>query len=148
MHTTNRILSLCIAVLIPLSAAAKKPTAGGCEILVAPQVDPDVPFTVTVVKTPSYPGQWFAPTVSVELTTPVDPSLLGPNTYVQTIAQQIDGLGGSNDATSTFIIPISPNLDLTGTVTIEATVSEARNSRRPNSRQVVQSTCTADTTLM
>lgn len=146
MHMRNRILSLCIAVLIPLSAAAKKPVDGGCEVLVTPQVDPDVPFTVTVVKTPSYPGQWFAPTVAVEVTSPVDASLLGPNTYAQTVTQQIDGLGGSNDATSTFVIPVTPNLDVTGTVAIQATVSEPRNRR--SNRLIKQATCTADTLLM
>ena len=137
------MMSICMAFLLPMSAAAKKPQPDGCEILVATTVDPDIPFMVTVARSPSYPGQWFEPTVSVEVTAPVNDALLGPNTYTQIVVQTIDGLGGSNDATATFIIPGFPNLDLTGAVDVFATVSEPVNRGKS-----IETYCEAVTAFM
>ena len=133
-----------MALLLPLSAAAKQPVPDGCEIVVAGRVDPDVPFTVTVIRSPAYPGQWFQPTVSVEVVAPVDAAVEpGPNTYSQSVVQEVDGPGGSNDATATFIIPAFLNLDFTGAVTVFATVSEQVNKGKS-----IETFCEAVTSLM
>jgi hypothetical protein len=136
-------MSLCLAVLFPLAAPAKQPVADGCALLVAASVAADVPFPVTVTRLPAYPGQWVAPTVTVEVVAPVNDALLGPNRYSQTVTQEIDGLGGANDATATFLIPAFPNLDLTGTVSVYATVSEPVNRGKS-----LETFCVAETSLM
>ena len=144
MRMKTTMMSVCMALLIPLSAAAKQPAPAGCEVLVSAMVNPDVPFTVTVARSPAYPGQWFSPTVTVEVVAPViGTSLLGPDSYSQTVTQTYTGLGGSNDATATFIIPVFPNLDITGAVNVYATVSEPVN--RNKSRE---SSCEAVTAFM
>lgn len=143
MRIKTTIINIGMALLIPLSAAAKQPVAGGCEILVAPSVNPSIPFTVTVAKSPTYPGQWFAPTVSVEITVPVNPDITpGPNSYSQTVTQAIDGLGGSNDALASFIIHAFTNLVFTD-VGIFATVEETLNKNK----QSITATCNAMTVL-
>ena len=144
MRMKTTMMSVCMALLIPLSAAAKQPAPAGCEVLVSAIVNPDVPFTVTVARSPAYPGQWFSPTVTVEVVAPViGATLLGPGSYSQTVTQTFTGLGGSNDATATFIIPVFPNLDITGAVNVYATVSEPVN--RGKSRE---SSCEAVTAFM
>lgn len=140
MRMKTRLMNVCMALLLPLSAAAKQPAPAGCEVLVSAIVNPDVPFTVTVARSPAYPGQWFSPTVTVEVVAPVNgTSLLGPDSYSQTVTQTYTGLGGSNDATATFIIPVFPNLDITGAVNVFATVSEPvnRNKSRDSSCEAV-----------
>jgi len=144
MHIKTMIINICMAVLIPLSAAAKAPAPAGCEILVAATVNADVPFTVTVARSPTYPGQWFSPTVTVEIVAPVTgATLLGPNSYSQTVTQTFTGLRGANDATATFIIPVFPNLDITGVVNVFATVSEPVKRRKSR-----ESSCEAVTAFM
>lgn len=144
MRLQTMIITICMALCIPLSAAAKQPAPAGCEVLVPGKVDPAVPFEVTVARFPAYPGQWFSPTVTVQVVAPVvGATLLGPNSYSQTVTQTFTGLGGSNDATSTFIIPVFPNLDMTGDVSVFATVSEPVNSRKS-----IESTCAATTSFM
>jgi hypothetical protein len=143
MRIRTLLVKLCLALLIPASAVAKQPVPDGCEILLATRVDPDVPFTVTVTRSPAYPGQWFSPTVTVEVVAPVDAALLGPNSYSQTVTQTVDGPGGANNATATFVIPGFPNLDLTGTVAVYATVAEPVNRGLS-----LETFCTATTTLM
>jgi hypothetical protein len=117
-------LSLCMAVPISLSAAAKAPVAVGCEVLVADTVAAGAAFPVTVARSPSYPGQWFSPTVTVEVVAPVVAAAPGPDSWSQTVTQTFLGLGGSNDATAIFFVPELLNIDRTGVVEVFATVSE------------------------
>lgn len=143
MILKNKILCFCTALLLPISAIAKQPVEGGCEILVSSSVNPSIPFNVTVVKSPTYPGQWFAPTVSTEIVVPVNADISpGPNDYSQTVVQAIDGLGGSNDAVASFVIPAFTNLKFS-TVNIYASVSEPLNK----SKQTVTAYCQASTLL-
>lgn len=146
MRYRTAILNICLALLIPLSAAAKPPKGpvpGGCELLLAPAVSPGIPFTVTVVRVPSYPGQWFAPEITVEISVPVNPDITpGPNSYNQSVTQRIDGLGGSNDATADFVIPSFTNLVFED-VNVFATVSEPVRKNKLS----VLATCEAVTSL-
>jgi hypothetical protein len=130
MNIKSTSLLFLIVSLLSLSAAAKQPVTGGCSILVAPTVNANTPFTVTVAKSPTYPGQWVAPSVTVEMTVPVDATIMpGPNSYSQTVHQTIDGLGGSGDAEAVFVIPAFANL-LFQDVGIIATVTEPLNKTR------------------
>lgn len=60
------ILALCSALLLPGLAMAKKPVADtvGC-VMFPPTIYTGFPFTVKVVRDPSYTGVWSQPTVDV-----------------------------------------------------------------------------------
>lgn len=145
MRAKTTVISLCVALSVPLSAAAKPPVAGGCEVLVPGAVTTMTEFLVRIAKAPSYPGQWFAPEVSVQITLPVAPGVpLGPNSYRQSVTQTVDGLGGSNDADAFFVIPVLPNLVFGNQIAVAATVSEPLNK---NGKLVETATCEAVTVL-
>ena len=133
MRIKTTIISICMVLLISMSAVAKQPAADGCNILVVlpnqgTGVVANKPFEIKVIQSPSYPGQWFSPTISVEVIVPIDNAImLGPNTYSQTVIQSVDGPGGSNIATATFVIPPLTNLDVNGDIYVFATVSETVN---------------------
>jgi len=64
MRIRNIILAICLAVLMPGMAAAKRPQAApepGCDILVDKVVYKNTPYAVKVVRVPSYPGAWRNP---------------------------------------------------------------------------------------
>jgi hypothetical protein len=143
MRKKYTLLMLCLVVLVPLSASGRQPVPDGCKLLVPASVNADAPFNVTVARSPAYPGQWVSPTVSVEVVVPVNDALLGPNSYSQSVTQTVDGPGGSNTATATFIIPAFPNLDLTGDVNVSAVVSEPVNRGK-----TLETYCTAVTAFM
>jgi hypothetical protein len=130
MRIRIAMMNLCLAVLLPLSAASKPPVAAACEVLVPDTVTPGVDFEVTVARSPSYPGQWFSPTVTVEVVAPVIATVLGPNSWSQTVTQTFLGLGGSNDATATFFIPAGLSVDMAGGLNVFATVSEPINKNK------------------
>jgi len=131
MRVKITVLSVCVALSVPLSAAAKPPVTGGCQVLAPAIVNPDIPFGVTVARAPSYPGQWFAPEISVQITVPVEAGVTpGPNSYSQTVTQTVDGLGGSNSAEATFVVPSVTNLIFGDEVKVTATVSEPLNKNK------------------
>lgn len=123
MRVTTTVLSICMALLIPFSVAAKKPESEVCNIAV---VYTDLAFEVRV--RPSS-GQWFQPTVSVEMVLPLM-EFSTPGTYSQIVTQEFDGLGIPNNALAFFAIPPETrylNVDLMGTFNVFATVSEPVN---------------------
>ena len=126
MRIIAAIFKLGLMLLLPLSAMAAKPEPAGCAILLNSDVYIDAPFSVTVVRVPRYPGQWFSPTVTVEVVAPIyqPASKLGPNRYTQTVSQTFPGLGGANKAETTLFIPSFTNLDTAGILQVYATVSE------------------------
>ena len=149
MSNKKALAGVCLALLIPLSAAAKPPrlVADGCMVFVAGGVNPEIPFTVTVSKLDKYPGQWVSPEVSVEITVPLydplPPGTTNPNpvSYKQSVTQAFDGLGATDDADALFVVPILPNLQ-PGDVTVAATVTEKLRKKK------VGATCEATTELM
>ena len=152
MRIKTAILKIGLVLLIPLTATAKPPilVADGCSLLVASGVNPGMPFTVTVQKEPAYPGQWAVPEISVEITVPLEnqlpPGTLNPNpvSYSQNVTQTFDGLGATNDAVATFVVPSLPNLEDTGTVYISATVTEPRGKKK----RAVGASCEDNTLLV
>jgi len=128
MRVTTTVLSICMALLIPMAAAAKQPVSDACTILVDPYVLTNEPFTITVSATEQYPGQWYDPTVSLDITVPIDTGLPGEiNAYNQSVIQEINGPGGANKATATFVIPVVQNFMNGGTVKILANIEEPVN---------------------
>jgi len=128
MRVTTTVLSICMALLIPMAAAAKQPVSDACTILVDSYVLINEPFTITVSATEQYPGQWYDPTVSLDITVPIDTGLPGEiNAYNQSVIQEINGPGGANKATATFVIPVVQNFMNGGTVKILANIEEPVN---------------------
>jgi len=111
-----------------MAAAAKQPVSDACTILVDSYVLINEPFTITVSATEQYPGQWYDPTVSLDITVPIDTGLPGEiNAYNQSVIQEINGPGGANKATATFVIPVVQNFMNGGTVKILANIEEPVN---------------------
>jgi len=130
MRIYASILTLCAAMSMPLSAYAAQSIAGLCTILVPPSVNPGIPFRVTVARSPTYPGQWFRPRVTARITVPVNSAIMpGPNSYNQTVVQNVDGLGGQNKAYATFVVPEFPNLVFSN-VAIRAYVENVNKNGR------------------
>ena len=129
MRTRTALLNICLALLIPLTAGAKKPESEECQLEVASPVSPGIGFEVVVRPAPGA-GPWTAPTVDVEVSLPINsPPDLGtsPDAYSQIVMQTFDGRPES--ASAFFIIPEPGYLDLdTGrNVEVFATVSEPVN---------------------
>ena len=128
MRIKTTITSICLALLIPIAAAAKQPVSDACTILVDTHVLTNEPFTITVSATEQYPGQWYDPTVSLDITVPINKELPGEiNAYNQSVIQEINSPGGANEATATFVIPVVQNFLNEGTVKILAKIKEPVN---------------------
>lgn len=146
MKTWTRTLMLCTAALMPVSAAAVPPETDGCAVAidnaVPPQpveVVPGVPFDVVVRPQPGS-GQWFSPTITVEVVAvplgPPEPPA-SPESWSQTVTQSFGGgLGGPNKATAQLLIPYDPVnanvpvFDYGQPATVTATVSEPLSNRK------------------
>lgn len=130
MRSLAKAITLCcITLLVPLSAAAKR-TTPDCAVLVEPAVQLDAPFTVRVRRVPAYPGQWFSPTITVEVVAPLVPTASGWESYSQTLTRTFQGILTANLAEFSFTIPASPDGEYDGEVDIFATVSEPVGKRR------------------
>lgn len=119
MRIKTTITSICLALLIPISVAAKKPEVCNLEVVYT-----DLAFEVRV--RPSS-GQWFQPTVSVEMALPLM-DYTAPDTYSQVVTQTFDSTRDS--ALAIFTLPADESyitIDLTGTFNVFATVSEPVN---------------------
>jgi hypothetical protein len=128
-----------MALLIPLTAIAKKPVPIECKIAADSPVATNNSFDV-VVRPGS--GQWFRPTVTVEVIVPVIPTFTGPNTYSQTVTQTFAGQGQPNVARASFFIPDRLSIDLNGSVNVFATVSQPVSRGRS-----IESQCETTTTF-
>jgi hypothetical protein len=57
----------CLAVAAPASAGKSQPGAVSCVIFAPEFIDAGYPFTVKIVRQPSYPGSWVAPLVDASV---------------------------------------------------------------------------------
>ena len=82
------ILALCSALLLPGIAMAKKPVVSpaGC-VMFPPAIYTGFPFTVKVVRDPSYTGVWSQPTVDVAAVFTTSDGGEITQTFSQTMAQ-------------------------------------------------------------
>ena len=132
MRIKAALMSISMALLIPLTAQAKKPEPAECQIAVTGPLAAGSVFEVVVRPAPGA-GPWTAPTIGVEVSLPINsPPGLGtsPDSYSQVVAQTFDGR--PDIAKSSFIIPGMSYLDLDmgGTIVVFATVSEPVNRGR------------------
>ena len=72
-------------------------------------------------------GQWFKPTVTVEVVVPVNATNTGPNAYSQVVTQTFAGLGQPNVSRASFFIPDYLSVDLNSSVHVFASVSQPVN---------------------
>ena len=122
--TKTMILSVCMALLIPLTASAKKPASIECMISAPVSVATGTSFEVVV--RPGT-GQWFKPTVTVEVVVPVNATNTSPNAYSQVVTQTFGGLGQPNVSRASFFIPDYLSVDLNSSVHVFASVSQPVN---------------------
>ena len=130
MRTMIMILAISLASIAPGLATAKKPqssSTAGCVILLADVVDNVVyrntPFTVKVVRDPSYPDAWRNPTFTIEARF---------TDSMQTVSATIEpSLANAFSVTyvnATLVVP--DDARFAGTAIISATVEEPINKRK------------------
>jgi len=107
----------------------------GCAVLVPIAINPNLDYTVKVVRVPSYPGGWFHPTIIIDATYPTAQGSEIVDSREQTIATM-----GVTYATATFTVPDASVIQLGGTANIDATVREPMNNGK-----FKETTCTATT---
>ena len=163
----NRILTcaLCVLLALPGLAAAKKPpknnpsnnttsgstTTEGCAVLLPTDIYTGQPFTVKVVRVPSYPGSWHQPTID----TVVDYPTMNGGGLMQSDSQTINYFSVTY-ALANFTTP-TPTVDESGNqlfgilttatspdavATVTASVSEPMSNNK-----VKLTTCSATTTI-
>jgi len=117
-------LALCLTLLTPGIASAKKPNPGivSCALLL--ETNPAVvytgmPFTVKLVRVPSYPGAFRNPTVSIDVSYPANGGEITQNETRTIHAFNVTYVEVG------FVVPFkSSGIEIGGEVTIAATVSE------------------------
>ena len=116
----------------------------GCAVLVPTAINPGYPYTVKVVRVPSYPGGWFSPTIIIDATYPTTQGNEIGDSREQTIRTM-----GVTYATATFTVPeaFDPNtnepvIESGGTANIDATVREPMNDG-----SFKETACTATTVV-
>jgi hypothetical protein len=151
--------ALCLALALPGMAMAKKPsqnntttgTTEGCAVLLPADIYTGQPYTVKVVRVPSYTGSWHQPTID----TVVDYPTMGGGVQTQTDSQTINYFSVTY-ALANFTTP-SPLADGSGNLTsgilttatepnavatVTATVSEPLSNNK-----VKLTTCSATTRI-
>ena len=129
------------------SVVVEQPTADaeiGCAVLVPEAINAGLPYTVKVVRVPSYPGGWFSPTIIIDATYPATQGNEIGDSREQTITKM-----GVSYATATFTVPEAfdpdtnePVIRSGGTANVNATVREPMNDGNFN-----ETTCTATTVV-
>ena len=140
MKTRLKLCALGLAVLMPTIAAAGKPSAtaeAGCAVLPPAEIYRGQPYTIKVVRVPSYPGGWSRPEVTVEVTYPITAG----NGHTDSSTQEIFKHNVTYTLT-TFTVPDSDALEVSKQATVAATVREPLGKKR--FREAI---CTATTTV-
>ncbi|MGB5408359.1 MAG: hypothetical protein WBN43_16400 [Thiogranum sp.] len=109
----------------------------GCAVLVPTAINPGYPYTVKVVRVPSYPGGWFSPTIIIDATYPTTQGNEIGDSREQTIRTM-----GVTYATATFTVPDELVIQRGGTANIDATVREPMNDG-----SFKETACTATTVV-
>ena len=123
--------ALCLALLAPGIASAKKPNPSdaACALLLAPDPDyvyTDIPFTVKLVRVPSYPGAFRQPTVSIDVSYPMP----GGGVLTQSYTQTFPVFNVTYVQTSFTPPSSSSGIVENGVVMIDATVTEPVNKKK------------------
>ena len=123
-------LALCLTLLIPGIATAKKPNPGRISCALLLETDPAVvytgmPFTVKLVRIPSYPGAFRNPTVSIDVSYPANGGEITQNETRTIPAFNVTYVEVG------FTVPdINSGIEVGGEATIAATVTEGHKSKK------------------
>lgn len=138
--------AICLTLLVPGITSAKKPAPPAdpaCALLLAPDplyVHTGTPFTVKLVRVPSYPGAFRQPTVTIDVTYPMSAGSELTQNYTRSIPKF-----NVTYVEAGFTVPSVNNSDiLTGQdVVIAATVAEPVGKNRKKKRKITSCTTTA-----
>jgi hypothetical protein len=123
-------LALCLTLLTPGIATAKKPNPGRVACALLLETDPAVvytgmPFTVRLVRIPSYPGAFRNPTVSIDVSYPANDGEITQNDTRTIHAFNVTYVNVG------FVVPLkSSGIEIGGEATIAATVTEGHKSKK------------------
>ena len=140
--------AICLALLVPGITSAKKPAPPAdpaCALLLAPDplfVHTGSPFTVKLVRIPSYPGAFRQPTVTIDVTYPMPAG----SELTQNDTRSIPKFNVTY-VEAGFTVPSVNNSDiLTGQdVVIAATVAEPVGKKR---KKFKTTSCTTTATVL
>jgi hypothetical protein len=138
-------IAICLSLLVPGVTSAKKPqppTEAACDLLLSP--DPDfvstgMPFTVKLVRVPSYPGAFRQPTISIDVSYPMP---VGEE-ITQNETRNIPLFNVSYVEMNFHVPPLDSGILVDEEVKIEATVTEPL--RNNNSKTTY---CTTTATVL
>lgn len=140
-HALTSIV-ICLALLASGIASAKRPAPATCQLLLAPDpvyIHTGTPYTVKLVRVPSYPGAFRQPTVSIDITYPMPAGSEITQNYTRSVA----AFNVTYIEANLFAPPLNSGI-LTGQdVTIAATVSEPVNNQKKRKRTTARCTTTA-----
>lgn len=137
--------AICLALLVPGITSAKKPAPPAdpaCALLLAPDplfVHTGSPFTVKLVRIPSYPGAFRQPTITIDVTYPMPAG----SELTQNDTRSIPKFNVTY-VEAGFTVPIFDSGIETGqVVVIAATVAEPVGKNRKKKRKTTSCTTTA-----
>lgn len=145
MQSKIQIMASGLALLVSgTSAIAKPPVDAGCAVLLPSAINAGLPYTVKVVRVPSYPGGWSRPTIITDVTYPTTPGNEIGDSRKQTILRH-----NVTYALATFTVPEAFDTNINepvivsgGTAEVTATVKEPINKKN-----FKETTCTATTVV-
>jgi hypothetical protein len=139
--------AICLALLVPGITSAKKPAPPGdpeCALLLAPDplfVYTGTPFTVKLVRVPSYPGAFRQPTITIDVTYPMPAGSEITQNYTRSIPKF-----NVTYEEAVFTVPLFDSGILTGQdVMIAATVDEPVGKK---SKKFKTTSCTTKATVL
>jgi hypothetical protein len=144
MQSSIKTWATGVALLMSSAATmAAAPSNTGCAVLLPSAINAGQPYTVKVVRVPSYPGGWFSPTISVDVSYPTTSKNVISDSRTQTIKNF-----SVTYVLATFTVPDAFNalneavITSGGSANVTATVLEPINKKKPR-----ETTCTASVTV-
>jgi hypothetical protein len=134
-------LALLISAVSTIAAPAKD---AGCAVLLPSAINAGQPYTVKVVKVPSYPGSWFSPTIIVDVNYPTMADKVIADSREQTMQKF-----NVTYALATFTVPDAFDPVTSQAVMVSGGSAEVTATvREPiNKKKFRETTCTASVTV-
>jgi hypothetical protein len=135
--------ALALVVSATSAAAARAPDAD-CAVLLPSAINAGQPYTVKVVRVPSYPGGWVSPTITVDVIYPTTPGNVIGDTREQTIQRFNVTYALANFTVPEAFDPVSNEAVIAsgGSAVVSATVMEPINKKKFR-----ETTCSASVTV-
>jgi hypothetical protein len=119
-------IAICLSLLVPGLTSAKKPqppTEATCDLLLSPDrdlVSTGMPFTVKLVRVPTYPGAFRQPTISIDVSYPMPAG----SEITQNETRNITAFNVSYVEMNFHVPPLDSGILVGQEVKIDATVTE------------------------